>query len=110
MTRYINADSLLDYLRPLAGYELISLKSVKQSIDSEPTADIREVMASAWIPVTERLPEESGVYLATVQFPSVRVVTLLYYSAWYKEFRSTEGNDLCVTAWMPKPEPYRGDE
>ena len=41
MARYINADSLLDYLHPLAGYELISLKAIMQSIDSAPTADVQ---------------------------------------------------------------------
>ena len=56
-----------------------------------------------WIPVTERLPEKNGAYLVTAEgFP----VSIKFYSAdsygWGEEWRRV------ITAWMPKPEPYKG--
>ena len=78
-----------------------------------PTADVREVMSSAWIPVTERLPEVYAMYLVTLDDGSVYFL----YWEWDDEFKhwvDTDGNsDYIVVAWMPLPEsfkPYRGDE
>lgn len=112
MAKYINADKLQAKINGISDYldALSQLELVCDAITEAPTADVREVMESAWIPVSERLPEKNGVYFVTAQFPSVRVVTIMYYSAIYKEFRSSEGNDYCITAWMPMPEPYGGDE
>ena len=55
-----------------------------------------------WIPVTERLPEESGLYQVTdMQGDVVRYV-----------FNANEGSEeywrRCAKAWMPLPEPYKG--
>ena len=54
-----------------------------------------------WIPVTERLPKESGLYQVTdMQGNVVRYV-----------FNANEGSveywRRCVKAWMPLPEPYK---
>lgn len=76
-------------------------------IDSEPTADVREVMASAWIPVTERLPEVYTMYLVTLDDGSV------YFLYWewdddFKHWVDEEGNgDYIVTAWMPLPKSFK---
>ena len=110
MARYINADSLLDYLHSLDGYELISLKAIRQSIDSEPTVDVREVMASAWIPVSERLPKNETKCLVTRYdyVTKTPFVDLLWFdNVWWDRRNS---GDYGVTHWMPKPEPYRGKE
>jgi hypothetical protein len=51
-----------------------------------------------WIPVTERLPEERGLYLTTTKDKAV------YCDHWNEDnFDRTE----IVIAWMPLPEPYR---
>lgn len=54
-----------------------------------------------WIPVTERLPKESGLYQVTdMQGNVVRYV-----------FNANEGSveywRRCVKAWMTLPEPYK---
>ena len=55
-----------------------------------------------WIPCSERLPEKPGRYLATVEDLGSRakVETALF-----------DGDDFWenVRAWMPLPEPYKGD-
>ena len=56
-----------------------------------------------WIPVTERLPEKSGVYTVTDHKGDVvRFVFNAHSDSsriyWYR----------CAKAWMPLPEPYKG--
>ena len=54
-----------------------------------------------WIPVSERLPEQSGKYLVTVSNGNVYAGT---FSAYEKRF------SCAAVAWMPLPEPYEEDE
>lgn len=55
-----------------------------------------------WIPVTKRLPEESGLYQVTdMQGHVVRYVFNANES-------SVEYWRRCVKAWMPLPESYKG--
>lgn len=56
-----------------------------------------------WIPVTERLPEKSGYYLATVDI-GWKIVDVIY-------FNNGSGFLMAntVKAWKPTPEPYHGE-
>ena len=72
-----------------------------------------------WIPVSERLPDEIGLYLVTVR-AEFRPVRIYGFSPWdldeMKKYWINDCNDHShvfnhfVKAWMPLPEPYRGDE
>ena len=54
-----------------------------------------------WIPCSERLPEERGLYLTTTKDKAV------YCDYWNEDnFDRTE----MVIAWMSLPEPYKGEE
>ena len=61
-----------------------------------------------WIPVSERLPEEHEVVLTQAQFKDdVKMavssrVDFNYWTGWGTR-------DINVVAWMPLPEPWRGD-
>ena len=62
----------------------------------------KDDIESHWIPVTERLPEESGLYQVTdMQGHVVRYVFNANES-------SVEYWRRCVKAWMPLPESYKG--
>lgn len=67
-----------------------------------------------WIPVSERLPEEDGIYL--VQFKSGNLYTCRYCEGWNCNRDHITGNVnrglevFTVVAWMPLPEPYRGEK
>jgi hypothetical protein len=56
-----------------------------------------------WIPATERLPEEDGVYLVTTSKGQVQVHVFNHNG------NSEEYWMRCNKAWMPLPEPYRGE-
>lgn len=59
---------------------------------------------SRWIPVSERLPEEDGKYICTIDvYDRDRIVDFVTYNqnlGWYVHN---------VTAWMPLPPSYQGE-
>ena len=56
-----------------------------------------------WIPVSERMPEEQGLYLVTIKSGDKYYIdTDLYNTLYKKGFRTPN-----VVAWMPLPQPYR---
>ena len=55
-----------------------------------------------WIPVTERLPEESGCYLVSVKNDHERRYSK---TAWFGKDTWFARKD--VVAWQPLPEPYK---
>lgn len=67
--------------------------------------ECEDASCQRWIPVTERLPEQDGLYLVTKSFPkSEPMIDTDYYS----HFGSWHIFGIYVTAWMPIiPEPYR---
>ena len=62
------------------------------------------VFVARWIPVSERLPEESGSYLTTTRNNAVRVNH--FYAGHGHQVFGYRNN---VIAWMPLPEPYKDE-
>lgn len=66
-----------------------------------------------WIPCSERMPSESGDYLATIPLDADETYTevLMYHNGRFyeddDEWGATYHDD--VIAWMPLPKPYRED-
>lgn len=65
-----------------------------------------------WIPCSERLPTESGKYLVTVKnltrfWILKEPVFVCNYE--FNEFMFQGWEDNEVIAWMPLPEPYKGE-
>ena len=56
-----------------------------------------------WIPCSERLPEEMGTYMTTIDYGEHGLATgqRYYYGS------GLQWNDECVIAWMPLPTPYK---
>ena len=97
------------YGRPFEGtaYEFgLKLMDFIENIDGE--------KANGWIPVSERLPEESDYYMAYIY----NEILNKYYcrSEWFSINNNYYGewNGECiggeVIAWMYLPEPYKEDE
>ena len=67
--------------------------------------------SNTWIPVSDRLPEETGYYLVTLKTKLSNEdfadeVVLLYS----KDDKSFMCYNNLITAWQPIPEPYKTKE
>lgn len=67
---------------------------------------IEALEQTRWIPCSERLPENEGVYLVTFKLSFMNFIEVCTFTkaGWNKV-----GYDE-VIAWMPLPEVYRGGE
>ena len=100
------------------GSELIPIFRVKQWLEHDnklrtietDTAYECDKHANRWIPVSERLPEKDGGYLAYIIDPhDVRErysMTCEFFApnSWWPDDECSSDN---VVAWMPLPEPYK---
>lgn len=63
-----------------------------------------------WIPVSERLPEKNVWVLVTVEQSGKRFQEIMrrnnYIEAWTDNIDNYTDE---ITAWMPLPEPYKGE-
>ena len=73
-----------------------------------------------WIPCSERLPEDSQFVLMTIRrmdehynhepFISVGYITWNQSLWWCAHDGDCEPNNVRVDAWMPLPEPWKGEQ
>ena len=90
--KYIDADTLWNRLISVSENDWVGFDTIDEVL-SEMPAEPR------WIPVTERLPEESGEYL-------VAIGSLICFSWFFKDDCVWSFNE--VIAWMPLPSHYKG--
>jgi hypothetical protein len=90
----------------LVRFNAFHVKSQIKAIENMPSVTPQE---PRWIPVTERLPEESDDYLVTNDDGDVEMA----YFAHPKDYAISKGEwrEICyeedVIAWMPLPKSYK---
>ena len=101
-----------DAIKALYKYSFASKDVIEKEIRAIPAAD----RPQGWIPCSERLPEDEGRYLCTVNAELHQVRDMLYKpTSWGGEHRckwklqeDCYAYDWFVLAWMPLPKPWRG--
>lgn len=101
----------IDFLRNTAQGKKKSLNLLEKVVKGELGENFVKPRMGEWIPVTERLPEESDDYLITNIAGDVEMA----YFAHPKDYTISKGEwrEICyeddVIAWMPLPQSYRGE-
>ena len=72
---------------------------------------IRKHMDDSWIPVEERLPEEDGFYIATIDGEIAgQEESFVGLAEFEDDFWVDDDIDYkCIIAWRPLPEPYQAE-
>ena len=74
----------------------------------EQIAELRS--AQEWIPVTERLPEESGMYIITANDGHAQRVSFVQWQKKNRMWNLTGARSYWrVTHWQPLPQPPKGE-
>ena len=77
-----------------------------KDIDEQPTIEPQK-----WIPVSERLTEESGTYVCSCKDGYRDMVSLIKWQPRQKTWNLTGQRAYWkVVAWMPLPAPYKEDK
>ena len=63
--------------------------------------------ADRWIPVSERLPDESGFYIVTIADQYQMYVNTLFFM---KSSADMWEHDKSIVAWKPLPKPYESED
>ena len=114
--RLIDADALKKYIHDQNGRPFIGItlgEAFQMMVDEQPIIEPQK-----WIPCSERLPEEPYGCLVTVwdtnpitmdEFENI----LPYFVGWDGEQWNDADGEQCpfeVIAWLPLPEPWKGEE
>jgi len=62
-----------------------------------------------WIPVSERLPKENGVYIISYE-DSVKLLEWFNEKWFFYPSNPSREETGTITAWMPLPKPYKESE
>ena len=104
--RPIDADALKDYIDAQEGRPFIGCtvgQALKIMTDEQPTIQPE----LHWIPCSEGLPKEEGFYLVTLKDKFGAETTIRFFRIENGERHWSLWGNENITAWMPKPEPYK---
>ena len=92
---------------------VINIEKMAHNVAEKAMQELRDngVFVSRWIPVSERMPEESGDYLVTIKWKgsysgdAYIEINIAEYRKKLKEWDCVD-----VIAWMPLPAPFEPQE
>ena len=72
--------------------------------------DLPSAQPERWIPCSERLPELDESVLATTAWNDITIAWRIGICEWFIHEGNTNAETADVIAWMPLPEPYKGEQ
>ena len=83
-------------------------KGIRNALRDMPSAQPER----KWIPVSERLPEDgTDIFVTYVDEEETRIIPVNYgRGTWFDCIFDRALDSLKVTAWMPLPEPWKGED
>ena len=81
----------------------------ESELDGNEMRDLVEFLTGLpkWIPVSERLPEDSGNYLIAIADSNYTNGQYFKISWFYPSDKGWSYRNAAVIAWMPLPKPYK---
>ena len=71
----------------------------------------KQPQADKWIPCSERLPSEVGMYLGTYVYDGAKIVDILFFGGekfyYPDDMLGVSAKFIEVIAWQPLPQPYK---
>lgn len=93
-----------EYAQGIACGAALAKTYVEQLPSAQSTIEERK-----WIPCSERLPRQGQEVICQCRANMIRVLKLDAYGDWYQDAEHCYMSGF-VIAWMPLPEPWRGEE
>lgn len=106
--RLIDADELRikpEYMHDICGVVMIRVEDIARIINEMPTV----APQPQWISVSKKLPEIGDYVLCSQDNGDVGEGILLDGGSWLICYDQTCSGSYWVNAWMPLPEPYKGE-
>ena len=102
--RILDPETTKEELVGIKGYAAM-MKVVDEACILAVTA-LREQEERRWIPVTERMPEESGMYIVTANDGHAQRVSFVLWQKKHRMWNLTGARSYWrVTHWQPMPQP-----
>lgn len=109
MTDYIDRQAAIDAVcgafRVWDFDDYVDRDIAVETIKDLPSAQSKQ----QWIPVSERLPEQGQEVICQCRASIIKVLKLDANGDWYQDVSHCYMRGF-VIAWMPLPEPYKGDD
>ena len=86
-----------------------ALIMLEEKIRTAPTIEAEPVKHGRWIPVSERLPKQGQEVICQCRASIINVLKLDTDGDWYQDASHCYMRGF-VIAWMPLPEPYKGED
>lgn len=106
--RLIDADELFENVGKIKPRNKEHYKSIGEFMNMITNTSTTE----KWTPVSERLPEENGNYIVSLE-DAVDTSAKFFNGKWFMssiDSIAREYGEYEVFAWMPPPEPYKESE
>ena len=104
----ISRQATLEPYKVLNDTDTLCVALIRANIMQQPLVT-PQPKVDRWIPVSERLPEKNVEVLATTEWGAVTISEMYSANDWFIYEGTTNAETDEIVAWMPLPQPYKGE-